>query len=47
MRNEAKGKTRPGNYSRLDNNQSRQTSLKDNTQTKLRSDSANVTFTIT
>jgi len=37
-----RSKTRPGNYSRLDNNQSRGTSLKHNTQTKLRSDSANV-----
>jgi len=39
-----KAKRGPGNYSRLDNNQSRGASLKDNTQTKLRSDSANVTF---
>jgi len=43
MHNEAKGKTRPSNYSRLDTNQSRGMSLKDNTHTKLHSDSANVT----
>ena len=41
MQNEAK--TRPGNYSRLDN-QSKGTLLKDNTQTNTRSDSANVTL---
>ena len=31
-----RSKTRPGNYSRLDNNQSRGTLLKDNTQTKIK-----------
>jgi len=39
MRNEAK--TQPGSYSRLD--QEGETSRKDNTQTKIRNDSANVT----
>jgi len=40
MRNEAK--TRPGNYARLDTLNQGERRLKDNTQTKLRSDSANV-----